>query len=33
MVFENGGVVGDWRSAVIFPLYRGKGERTKCSNY
>ena len=23
----------DWRSAVIFPLYKGKGERTECKNY
>ena len=23
----------DWRSAVIVPLYKGKGERTECSNY
>ena len=23
----------DWRSAVIVPLYGGKGERTECRNY
>ena len=23
----------DWRSAVIVPLYKGKGERTECSNF
>ena len=23
----------DWRSAVIVPLYKGKGERTDCKNY
>ena len=23
----------DWRSAVIVPLNKGKGERTKCKNY
>ena len=22
-----------WRSAVIVPLYKGKGERTECKNY
>ena len=31
--FENGVVPEDWSSAVIVPLYKGKGERTKCSNY
>ena len=33
MVFESGGVPKDWRSAVIVPLYKGKGERTECRNY
>ena len=23
----------NWRSTVIVPLYKGKGERTKCKNY
>ena len=23
----------DWKSAVIVPLYKGKGERTECRNY
>ena len=32
MAFESGGVSEDWRSAVIVPLYRGKGERTECKN-
>ena len=27
MVFENGVVPEDWRSAVIVSLYKGKGER------
>ena len=27
MDFENGVVPGNWRSAVIVPLYKGKGER------
>ena len=31
--FEIGVVPGDWRSAVIVPFYRGKGERTECKNY
>ena len=31
--FENGGMLEDWRSAVIVPLYNGKGKRTECSNY
>ena len=28
MGFESGGVLEDWSSAVIIPLYKGKGERT-----
>ena len=28
MAFESGFVPDDWRSAVIVPLYKGKGERT-----
>ena len=33
MAFESGVVLEDWRSAVIIPLYKRKGERTECSNY
>ena len=33
MAFKSGVVPEDWRSAVIIPLYKGKGERTECSNY
>ena len=33
MVFEIGVVPEDWRSAVIIPLYKGKGERTECKSY
>ena len=33
MAFESGIVLEDWRSAVIVPLYKGKEERTECSNY
>ena len=33
MAFESGVVPEDWRSAVIVPLHKGKGKRTKCSNY
>ena len=33
MAFESGVVPEDWRSAVIVPLYKGKGERTQCKNY
>ena len=34
MAFEGGGgVPKDWRSAVIVPLFKGKGKRKKCSNY
>ena len=32
MASESGGVPEDWRSDVIVPLYRGKGERTECRN-
>ena len=33
MTFESGVVPGEWRSAVIVPLYKGKGERTECKNH
>ena len=33
MEFESGNVPEDWRSAVIFPLYKGKRDRTECKNY
>ena len=33
MAFESGIVPENWRSAVIVPLFKGKGERTKCSSY
>ena len=33
VAFESGGVLGDWRSVVIAPLYKGKGEKTECKNY
>ena len=33
MTFECGAVAEDWRSAVIVPLYKAKGERTECKNY
>ena len=33
MVLESGVMPEEWRSAVIVPLYMGKGERTECSNY
>ena len=33
MTFESGFMPEDWRSAVIVPLYKGKGEMTKCKNY
>ena len=32
MAFQSGVVPGDRRPAVIIPLYKGKGERTECSN-
>ena len=31
--FESVVVLEEWRSVVIVPLYKGKGERTECSNY
>ena len=33
MVFESSVLSEEWRSAVIVPLYKYKGERTKCKNY
>ena len=32
MSFKSGVVPQDWRSAVIVPLYKGKGERVECKN-
>ena len=31
--FETGVVPEDWRSAMIVPFYKGKGEVMECSNY
>ena len=33
MAFESGVVSEDWISALIVPLYKGKGERTEYKNY
>ena len=33
MAFKSGVVFEDFRSAVIVPLYKGKGERTERKNY
>ena len=33
MPFKRGDVLEDWRSAVIVPLYKGKGERNEYSNF
>ena len=33
MAFEIRVVSEDWRSAVIVPLNKGKGDRTECKNY
>ena len=33
MAFESRVVPEDWRSAVILPLYKGKGERAECRNF
>ena len=33
MAFESGVVPEDWRSAVIVPLYKSKGNMTECKNY
>ena len=33
MAFESGVVPEDSKSAVIIPLYKGKGERTDYKNY
>ena len=32
MAFESGVLPEDWSSAVIVPLYKGKGEKTECNN-
>ena len=31
--FESGVLSEDWRSAVIVPLYKGKGEGNECKKY
>ena len=33
MAFESGDVPEDWRSTMVVPLYKGKGERNECKNY
>ena len=33
MAFESGGVPEHWRSAVIVPLYKVRGEKNECKNY
>ena len=33
MAFESGILSKDWRSAVIFTLYKDRGKRTECKNY
>ena len=33
MALESGVVPEGWRSAVIVPLYKGKGEKTECKSY
>ena len=33
MAFESGVGPEDWRSAVILPPYKGKGEKTESRNY
>ena len=33
MASESGVAPEDWRSAVIVPLYKCKGEKTECKNY
>ena len=33
IAFKSVVVLDDWRSAVMVSLYKGKGERTECSNY
>ena len=33
MAFESGVVSNDWRSVLIIPHYKGKGEGNDCKNY
>ena len=33
MALKSGVEPEDWKSAVIVPLYKGKGERSECKNY
>ena len=33
MAFESNVLPEDWRSAIIVPLYKGKGDRNECKNY
>ena len=33
MLLESGVVPGDWRYAVIVPLYKGKGKINECKSY
>ena len=33
MAFESSVWNEAWKSSMIFPLYKGKGERNECKNY
>ena len=33
IAFESGVVPEDWKSSVIVPLYKGKGERSELKSY
>ena len=33
VIVKEGGIPEDWKSSVILPIYKGKGDPTECGSY